>query len=170
MSKENKTVLENVQEAQVEATAVQILQNTPLLYLASPYTGTPVQQKWREQCAAEAAAWLLSQGVHVISPIVHGHRIDAVAQTEACGIIEPDTWYDLGLNLLNRCDGLVILNIPGVTESMGIHLEVDELEAGKPIYILNQTTQENGGWRLECDVPIERIMEVLGEDAPEYEG
>jgi len=72
-----------------------------MIYLASPYThADPAVQQKRFEDAARAAATILREGRLVFSPIVHGHPIE-------------------------RCDKLVVLKLPGWSESRGIKAEVD---------------------------------------------
>lgn len=93
-----------------------------MIYLASPYTHTdPAVQQQRFEEAARAAATILREGRLVFSPIVHGHPI--ASHGEFPGNWE--AWEAMALWHIKRCDKLVVLKLPGWSESRGIKAEVD---------------------------------------------
>jgi len=94
-----------------------------MLYLAAPYTheNPKITEEW-VKLTANAAAWLMAQGHHVIAPTLFGHTL-----VQTTGFEDTHTfWVDWGLNLLSRCDELYVLKLDGWKESKGIKQEVQE--------------------------------------------
>ena len=95
----------------------------PLVYLASPYSHPdPAVREVRILAAARCCAAMLARGVHVLSPVVYGHPV-ALAGGHAT---DWQTWRDLDLALLRRCDTLAVLTLPGWQESVGVAAEIAE--------------------------------------------
>ncbi len=100
-----------------------------MIYLASPYSHPdPVVREHRFQAACRAAAALVRAGCVVYSPIAHSHPI---AQH---GL--PTDWAFWGHQEhqhLERCDAVVVLQIPGWVQSRGVQAEVRlARRSGKP--------------------------------------
>ena len=92
-----------------------------MIYLASPYTSDdPAIEKERFEQAAEAAAALLSAGHLVFSPIAHGHPIAQHGRFPG----NWDAWEAMAIWHIKRCSKLVVLKIPGWSQSTGIKAEV----------------------------------------------
>lgn len=98
----------------------------PVFYLSTPYSkydqGT--EQAYRD--AALAAATLIKQGMFVFSPVVHAHPIATI------GGIDPlshDKWLPLDIAMLDACDGLIVIMMPGWEESFGIKIEIEHAKA-----------------------------------------
>jgi hypothetical protein len=91
-----------------------------MIYLASPYSHPDQavrQQRFEQVC--RAAAVLLRQGEIVFSPVVHSHPI------AACGLpTDWRFWQRFDRQLLERCDELVVLMLPGWQWSAGIQAEL----------------------------------------------
>lgn len=89
-----------------------------MIYLASPYTHhDPFVQSDRLQVARAAAAHFIALGKHVFSPIVYGVAIQPK--------LTPDyNWRPFDLNMLNRCDTIWVLCLPGWRESKGVQAEI----------------------------------------------
>lgn len=107
----------------------------PLHYLASPYSQ---YQQGHEQAfldAALSAAMLLKRGMHVFSPICHSHPIAVHGHIDK---VDHDFWLRLDIAILDECDSLLVLMMPGWNESRGVKAEIDHAEAtGKPISYLS---------------------------------
>jgi hypothetical protein len=88
-----------------------------MIYLASPYSFSPPTGY---AIALMASAYLIKRQRHVISPIVLWH-------TSAQRFNLPTTadfWWDYNLDLLERCDKLVVVEMPPHTQmSRGVILE-----------------------------------------------
>jgi len=101
-----------------------------LVYLASPYSHPdPAIRQARYQAACRAAAWLIGQGHLVFSPIAHSHGI---AQQGLPG--DWEFWQRHDRRMLEACDRLVVLTLPGWRESRGVQAEVAiARKLGKPV-------------------------------------
>jgi nucleoside 2-deoxyribosyltransferase len=115
-----------------------------LIYLASPYTShkksacnrnTEQYLRFTEVC--EIAAKLLKKGVLVLSPIAHSHPIamSGGAATDWAA------WQRLCLRLIDACDEVWVVEMPGWTKSKGIKAEVKYAkEHGKPVSFIDPKT------------------------------
>lgn len=96
-----------------------------LAYLASPYNHSDHAVRWRRsRAAAEAAGRFLAAGCHVFCPIAHN-----LALIEASGIERGwEAWRAFDLDMLARCDLLIVLMLDGWQESKGVQGEIKEAE------------------------------------------
>ena len=105
-----------------------------LIYLAAPYTD-PDQRvsALRAAQAAYAAAMLMSRyGFAVFSPITHGHAVVDHLPLEKA--ISHEFWMEQCIPVLDRCDELHILRLPGWDRSRGVKYEWDfAVRVHKPI-------------------------------------
>lgn len=91
-----------------------------LIYLASPYTHEEAAvREQRFDAVCEYAAKLMRAGLHVFSPIAHGH---AIARYNLP--VEFDFWQGYCEKTLGRCDRVVVLQLDGWRESKGVTHEV----------------------------------------------
>lgn len=107
----------------------------PMIYLASPYSCGPngeyaaadtglADNKIKHQRFVEAchAAGSLMNKYTVISPIAHSHAV------ERFGMVKDQTgdfWLDQDLEIVARCDKVVVLMLEGWEHSRGIKREVE---------------------------------------------
>lgn len=119
-----------------------------LHYLATPYSkyAQGREQAYRDAC--QAAALLLKRGLHVFSPVAHSHPIAEL------GGIDPlchKTWMPLDLDILERSDGLLVIQMPGWNESTGVAMEIERAQKlNKPVSYLSWpmlNERENEGVR-----------------------
>lgn len=109
-----------------------MLQQHPLVYLASPYTKYELglDAAFRDICAI--AAELLREGVRVYSPIAHTHPI------AIHGNLDPrnhDIWLPFDQAMMDAADAMCIADMHGWRESYGVQYEIETFRrAGKPIY------------------------------------
>ena len=100
-------------------------------YLAAPYRHKdPAVVEQRVQRINAAAAQLMEGGDFVFSPISHSHPI-AMA-----GNLPTDWtyWEKYDRAMLETCCRLVVLTLPGWTESEGVTAEIDiAAELGLPV-------------------------------------
>ena len=95
----------------------------PMLYLATSYSHPdPAKRGARAHLASECAAWLMSKGWCVLSPLSMGHAI-----WESCPDLETDfsAWRGPCLRMLEVSDALVVLLLDGIRESVGVAAEID---------------------------------------------
>lgn len=90
------------------------------IYLASPYShDDEAVREQRFDAVCEYAAKLMREGFHVYSPIAHGH---AVARFGLPG--DWEFWREHCEQELRRSDGMIVLQLDGWTESVGIAHEL----------------------------------------------
>ena len=105
-----------------------------LIYLAAPYTDPdPEVSALRAEQASYAAAMLMSRyGFAVFSPITHGHAVVDHLPLEKA--VSHDFWMEQCIPVLDRCDELHILRLPGWDRSRGVKYEWDfAVRTHKPI-------------------------------------
>lgn len=90
------------------------------IYLAAPYSDpAPAVRKARVDATTRIAAFLMSKGHVVFSPITHGHAV--APQLDFAKIKhDHDFWMKQCLPMLGCCDLLVIVPLPGWEKSRGI--------------------------------------------------
>ncbi|RKZ99067.1 MAG: hypothetical protein DRQ46_00125 [Gammaproteobacteria bacterium] len=91
-----------------------------LIYLASPYTDDSakiVNERYEATC--KITALLLSQGLYVYSPIVHGHCLIGYG-------LETDweNWKHFDKLMIDKSDIIYVLMIDGWNESIGVNAEI----------------------------------------------
>lgn len=93
-----------------------------MLYLASPYSHPdPLIRKTRFLLAEQVTAQLLIRRQWVYSPIVHCHEL--AMRHELPGDFE--FWRDYNFAMLRRCERLIVLVIPGWSDSAGVKGEME---------------------------------------------
>lgn len=118
-------------------------QDPALVYLAGPYSApAAVPPDMARRIRAErarrhtlAAAWCKRQGLAVLSPVVMGHHI--CLMSERLGEDTPhafDGWEAECLGMLSVCRALLVLDLPGLHDSVGTGMELAlAARAGMPI-------------------------------------
>jgi nucleoside 2-deoxyribosyltransferase len=101
----------------------------PKIYLAVPYS----QDKERGlRAACKGAARLMTEGNIVFSPISHSHGIDAFL-----GGAPWEMWRKTDLFLLEACDQVTVIMLPGWEKSTGVTAEIMHArEKGIPVHFL----------------------------------
>lgn len=101
-----------------------------LWYLASPYTDYPGGIDKAAADVTKVAGALMSRGLIVFAPIVHGHAVDST-----CKLGKGHSfWMRQCKQPFLRSHGLIVAQLPGWKESRGIDMEV--------------------GWAAEHDMPL----------------
>jgi hypothetical protein len=93
-----------------------------MIYLAAPYTADPVGNFAR---LIVVAADLHRKGYRVISPVLHWHK---VAEYEALNP-SAEYWWDYNKHLLDLCQKLMVVQLPGWDDSPGVKMEIDHAKA-----------------------------------------
>lgn len=101
-----------------------------LVYLAGPYSAPEdlapeVARHLEDERARQhvlAGEWLKRQGWDVLSPIAMGHAIRRAGTPESAGAF--DSWATECLTMLAACDVMLVLDLPGLTESRGVDREL----------------------------------------------
>lgn len=100
-------------------------------YLASPYSHVdPTIKEARYQAVCRAAAKLVAQGMHVLSPVAASHGLHVHGGLD----MRWDFWKDYDRELIGMCDGLIVVTMDGWQESVGVKAEIEiARELGLPI-------------------------------------
>ena len=107
-----------------------------MIYLASPYSHPdPVVREARFDAACRATADLIRGGQAVFSPIVHGHQLVRFGLPTDWAF-----WQRFDEEHLRRCDEVLVLQIDGWRDSVGVRAELAVAEAAsKSVHWLNPT-------------------------------
>lgn len=91
------------------------INKTELLYVASPlYDPDPAIRKERISINRIYCQRLIEKGIIFFAPLLHSEGYSG----------NPEYWYRHGLEMLKRCDSMLILEIDGHEKSKGVKLEV----------------------------------------------
>lgn len=94
------------------------------VYLAAPYSHPlPAVRDLRFHQANAAAAWLMSQGHVVFSPISHSHPIAAYLPAEV--LLDHGFWMAQDLGTLALASAVFVLTAPGWDKSRGMAAEIE---------------------------------------------
>ena len=94
----------------------------PLCYLASCYShADPEVRLTRYLAAVKKAAELMKAGNNVFSPIAHTHEIGLILGDS----VDHDFWLAQDKAILRHCDKLIVLLLPGWSESKGVAEEIE---------------------------------------------
>lgn len=91
-----------------------------MIYLASPYEGHACSKTCAYADAMHATRELMTVGVDVFSPVVYFHPLSLGMNPKPHSF-----WMDRCLEMLERCDELVCVRMPGWWDSNGIRQEVE---------------------------------------------
>lgn len=90
-----------------------------LTYLALPYAHPSADvREARLEAARYVTGRMVDEGRMVMSPLVY------LGELAARGVHPPQGWYAYDLQLLARCDELLLLQLPGWEESRGVMVEI----------------------------------------------
>ncbi len=109
-----------------------------LAYLATPYTNYEdgIEIAFRE--AARITASLLTSGIEAYSPIVHCHPMATYSHLDA---LDRDFWLRYQETMMQRCDVLIVAQMKGWKESLGIQHEINFfLSRKRVIFTLDPTS------------------------------
>ena len=111
-----------------------------MLYLASPYSHSdPSTRQDRYKKSCRATAKLMAAGVPVFSPLCN-----SVPAVELGGLeLDHAGFLAVDLEILRRCDEVLILGLEGWEASLGVRQEMFEaLALAKPIILIDETAIE----------------------------
>ena len=89
-----------------------------MIYLASPYTGTPAEQDDRYEKTLQYTLYQICLGHPVFSPIVYGRQFESKIGGTAYD------WQTFNDALLGRATSLWVLRLPGWDTSRGVAREL----------------------------------------------
>ena len=104
-----------------------------LIYLASPYAHPSADvREARLEAARHVCGRMVEEGRMVMSPLVY------LGELAYKGIHPPQGWYAFDLQLLARCDELLVLQLPGWEDSRGVLVEIAGAQArGMPVRLMS---------------------------------
>lgn len=85
-----------------------------MIYLASPYTGTPAEQDFRYKETLKFTLSFLRAGMPIFSPIIYGRQFEAELGGTAAD------WKAFNEAILGRATQLWVLRLPGWQTSRGV--------------------------------------------------
>ena len=95
-----------------------------LVYIASPYAHpSPKVREARLEAVRHVCGRMVNEGKIVMSPLVY------LGELAHRGIHPPQGWYAFDLQLLARCDELLVLQLPGWEDSNGLLVEIAAAQA-----------------------------------------
>ena len=109
-----------------------------LFYLASPYARYPggMNLAFRQVCSISAD--LLRAKVAHFCPIAQNHPVALYGHVDAT---DHSFWIPADIPLMKRCDALLIAEMTGWRESVGIAMEIEAFkDMRKPIWRLDPQT------------------------------
>jgi hypothetical protein len=125
-----------------------------MIYLASPYTHSE-PEVMRRRCVAvsRVAAYMISRGRHVYSPIAYGHHLTAYGIPGTW-----EAWEEHDKHMICLSDHVQVLMLPGYKESKGIDREVAyAAELGKTVFYTapwESMIDENGNLTDQSEATI----------------
>ncbi len=120
-----------------------------LIYLAQPYSAdTEEGMEARYEAALCATVRLLDLGNNVLSPIVHSHPLTRVTNASLPG--NWDFWEGIDMDLIDRCDVLGVMCLPGWEYSVGVTAEIK--------------------YAKENDIPVIYLPAEIGDEIQEQTG
>ena len=107
--------------------------DTTFIYLASPYAHpSPAVREARLEAARYVCGQMVDAGKIVMSPLVY------LGELAYKGVHPPQGWYAFDLQLLARCDELLVLQLPGWEDSRGVLVEIAGAQArGMPVHLMS---------------------------------
>lgn len=104
-------------------------------YFASPYSSKYPWVKWyRYYRTVKWGAYLIKKGFTLLEPIsmCHWHSVFFNMPTGY------KFWQSRDREFISRCDGIILLEIPGWHKSVGVNDELRyAFSLGKPVYLFN---------------------------------
>jgi hypothetical protein len=131
----------------------------PVIYLGCPYSHPSRETRSdREEIATVVAARIAQAGYAVFSPITHG---PALANHLPMGVSHSHHfWMAQCLPILERCDMLFILPLPGWRNSRGLSEEIAlAYSAGKPVVLIQRLPDP---WEARIEQIPESQLSMLG--------
>lgn len=113
-----------------------------MMYLASPYSHADLfVREARYLAACKATLRLMLAGQRVYSPIVHNHQLARLGRLPK----DFGWWEAYDLDMLRRCDRLVVLKIDGWQISAGVRAEIKFAESiNMPVEYLDESKDYRG--------------------------
>ena len=107
-----------------------------MLYIAAPYSKLGDGQKHDVmRIVSDWAIELARKHVLCYSPLTYSSYMQLAEEIAYHNTIDDAYWRTHGLKMLSGCDALLVLQIQGWEESVGVQAEIEHaMSEGKPIY------------------------------------
>lgn len=136
-------------KARADLDGVGVHADVPFLwYVATPYThADPSVRERRCALAQRATATLMEEGVHAYSPIAVGHPVSFYMRPET--VNDHGFWMRHCYDLLDRCNGLLVITMQGWSLSKGVAMEIDRWAStrGSSSIMYASAIEPNETWR-----------------------
>ncbi len=111
-----------------------------MIYISCPYTHPdPSVQEYRYKMSCKAASKLFAAGIVCFNPLAHS--VPAV-EFGGCSLTHSQ-WLAIDLEILRRCDEMLLLGLEGWRQSVGVKDELFEaLALGKPVTLIEEADIE----------------------------
>lgn len=97
-----------------------------LVYLSAPYSKAEDKDELMRQVMKFSGDYMVAYpGQHVVSPLFNHYSLHLVPQLGS----DYDFWGSYSRNLLSRCDLMIVLQLPGWDQSVGVADEIAEAGA-----------------------------------------
>ena len=104
-------------------------------YVATPYSRYADGLEAACAAACRVTAALIRERLPVFSPIAHSHSISLIGDLDP---LSHEIWLAADAPLMAAAHGLIVVELPGWDESVGIAHEIEAFEAeGKPVVHLD---------------------------------
>lgn len=112
-----------------------------LYFIACPYSdpdSNVVEMRFQE--STRVAAELALKGIATYSQITMTHPINQYLAAEGKKV----AWSSIDMEFLTRCDGLIVLTLPGWEKSGGVAAEIQFFkERGLPVWTYDEFTNHS---------------------------
>lgn len=111
-----------------------------MIFISIPYEK---QKELSYKTACTVAAKLLEEGNAVIAPVIEGHAIETELDRQ---VLPNKRWiWQQSLELLRRCNLMIVITLPGWEESCGVKEEIKQANAMDiPVIFLSPDCFQNG--------------------------
>ncbi len=119
-----------------------------LWYVATPYThADPSVRERRCALAQRATATLMEVGIHAYSPIANGHPVSFYMRPET--VNNHAFWMTHCFDMLERCNGLLVITMDGWRESKGVAMEIERWRStrGRTNIMYASAIEPNQPWQ-----------------------
>ena len=140
-----------------------------VVYLAAPLSHP--EERIVELRAAAVKAYakrLITEGRIVFCPVVYSWEMQQAGRDGMPAAEPVGSWYEFDLHFLRKADAVVVLELPGWAESVGVQLELARAaEWGLPVRMSGPWLDALQGWFDRGWEGIADLVEAWGRDSAE---
>lgn len=121
------------------------MSKSAIFYLASPYTHSESYiREYRYEKTLDLTTTLLGAGLKVFSPVIYGRGLEENGLPKSF-----DFWRPFDLEILSRCDYLLVYQLDGWQISKGVQAEIEfSQENDIPIIYIDDVEEDDTGGNL----------------------